>query len=119
MATERGPVEQCPVRGVIDGIGDKWSVLVLLHLSHADARFSALRRMIPDVSQRMLTATLRKVERDGLVWRDVQPTVPATVTYGLTELGRTLIRHLELLADWAKTNRAQIDAARVSFDRRG
>lgn len=113
-----GKIEDCPVRGVIDGIGDKWSVLLLLHLSHSDQRFSGLRRLVPDVSQRMLTATLRKLERDGLVWRDVQPTVPATVTYGLTELGRTLIGHLAMLADWAKSNRAQIEMARISFDRR-
>ena len=113
-----GKIEDCPVRGVIDGIGDKWSVLLLLHLSHGDQRFSGLKRLVPDVSQRMLTATLRKLERDGLVWRDIQPTVPATVTYGLTDLGRSLIVHLSRLAAWAMTNRARIDEARMTFDKR-
>jgi DNA-binding HxlR family transcriptional regulator len=113
-----GKIEDCPVRGVIDGIGDKWSVLLLLHLSHGNQRFSALKRLVPDVSQRMLTATLRKLERDGLVWRDVQPTVPATVTYGLTELGRSLIVHLQHLAEWAKSNRPAIESAREDFNRR-
>ncbi len=112
-----GP-EQCPVRGVIDGIGDKWSVLVLLHLDHGDRRFSALRRAIPDVSQRMLTATLRKLERDGLLWRTVKPTIPPEVTYGLTALGRSLIGHLLSLARWAKENRPAIDSTRAAFDRR-
>ncbi len=110
--------EDCPVRGVIDGIGDKWSVLILLHLKHGDQRFSALRRLIPDISQRVLTATLRKLEREGLIWRDVKPTIPPTVTYGITELGRSLVSHFVSLAQWAKANRGAIDAARRSFDER-
>lgn len=107
----------CPVRNVIDNIGDKWSVLLLLHLGRADMRFSALKRAVPDISQRVLTATLRKLEREGLVWRTALPTVPPTVTYGLTDLGNSLIRHFQALADWAKTYRPQIDAARQSFDK--
>lgn len=110
--------ETCPVRDVIDKIGDKWSVLVLLHLAHADMRFTVLRRTIPDISQRVLTATLRKLEREGLVWRRVTPTVPVQVTYGLTELGRSLIRHFSALAEWAKANSAVIASARTSFDTR-
>lgn len=110
--------EACPVRGVIDGIGDKWSVLIILHLSHGDQRFSGLRRLIPDISQRVLTATLRKLEREGLVWRDAKPTVPPTVTYGLTELGRSLVAHFLSLAQWANGNRTAIDAARQAFDQR-
>jgi DNA-binding HxlR family transcriptional regulator len=110
--------EECPVRGVIDGIGDKWSVLVMLHLSHGDQRFSALRRLVPDISQRVLTATLRKLEREGLVWRHVKPTIPPAVTYGLTELGQSLIAHFMALADWAKDNRPRINAARQLYDQR-
>lgn len=109
--------ETCPVRDVIDKIGDKWSVLVLLHLAHADMRFTVLRRTIPDISQRVLTATLRKLEREGLVWRQVVPTSPPQVTYGLTTLGRSLIGHFAMLADWAKSNRPAITAARENFDR--
>lgn len=115
---DRGAPENCPVREVIAGVSDKWSVLVLLHLSHGDLRFSALRRIIPDISQRVLTVTLRGLERDGLVWRDVQPTIPPAVTYGVTTLGHSLIGHFRALADWAKGNRAQINDARRQFDAR-
>jgi len=110
--------EECPVRGVIDGIGDKWSVLVMLHLSHGEQRFSAIRRLIPDISQRVLTATLRKLEREGLVWRSVQSTIPPAVTYGVTGLGASLIAHFAALAEWAKHNRPAINAARQIFDQR-
>lgn len=108
--------EECPVRSVIDGIGDKWSVLILLHLNHGDQRFTAIRRLIPDISQRVLTATLRKLERDGLVWRSVKPTIPPAVTYGVTALGLSLVVHLDALAQWASRNRPQIDHARSLFD---
>jgi DNA-binding HxlR family transcriptional regulator len=108
--------KDCPVRGVIAGIGDKWSVLVILHLSHGGRRFAALRREIADVSQRMLTATLRKLEREGLVSRTVHPTTPPSVDYALTDLGRSLVEHLRSLAGWAKHNRPQIEAARRRFE---
>lgn len=110
--------ETCPVRDVVDKIGDKWSVLVLLHLSHGDLRFTALRRAIPDISQRVLTATLRKLEREGFIWREVVPTIPPQVTYGKTPLGQALVEHLAALADWAKANGAAITAARRAFDQR-
>jgi DNA-binding HxlR family transcriptional regulator len=103
----------------MDRFGDKWSVLVILHLAHGDSRFSGLRRLVPDISQRVLTATLRKLEREGMVWRDVKPTVPLTVTYGLTDLGRSLVGHLATLADWAKANGGRIEAARQAFDAAG
>lgn len=106
------------MRDVVDKIGDKWSVLILLHLHHGDMRFTALRRAIPDISQRVLTATLRKLEREGLVWRSVVPTIPPQVTYGTTELGGSLVGHFAALAEWAKRNRPTIDAARQSFDGR-
>jgi DNA-binding HxlR family transcriptional regulator len=110
--------DQCPVRGVIDGIGDKWSVLVLLHLERADHRFTAIRRLIPDISQRVLTATLRKLEREGLIWREVTPTIPPAVTYGMTPLGHSLVRHFQSLAQWAKSNRPKIEKARSRFDQK-
>jgi DNA-binding HxlR family transcriptional regulator len=110
------PPEACPVRDVIDKIGDKWSVLVLLHLHHGDMRFTALRRTIPDISQRVLTATLRKLEREGLVWRSVVPTIPPQVTYGVTPLASSLVGHFAALAQWAKSNRPAIENARAAFD---
>ena len=111
--------ENCPVRDVIDKIGDKWSVLILLHLHHEDMRFTALKRAIPDISQRVLTATLRKLEREGLAWRSVVPTIPPQVTYGNTELGNELVAHFAALAQWAKANRPAIETARRAFDGRG
>jgi DNA-binding HxlR family transcriptional regulator len=110
-----GKVEDCPVRSVIDRIGDKWSVLLILHLSHGDQRFTGLRRLVPDISQRVLTVTLRKLEREGLVWRSVKPTIPPQVTYGLTPLGKSLVLHFQALAQWAVTNRAEIDRSRERF----
>ena len=108
--------ETCPVRDVVDKIGDKWSVLILLHLNVDAMRFTVLRRAIPDISQRVLTATLRKLEREGLVWRRVVPIIPPQVSYGLTPLGRGLVGHVVALAEWAKGARAQIDVARRTFD---
>lgn len=106
------------MRNVVAAIGDKWSVLVILHLNHGDQRFTALRRLLPDISQRVLTATLRKLEREGLVWREVTPTIPPKVRYGLTPLGRSLVGHFQALAGWAKDNRPAIDGARAAFDAR-
>jgi DNA-binding HxlR family transcriptional regulator len=110
--------ENCPVRQVLDGIGDKWSILVLAALHLSPRRFSDLRRAIPDVSQKMLTQTLRKLERDGLVERIVTPSSPPRVDYRLHPLGKSLFARLAHLASWVIKNRAQIDSARSSFDRR-
>lgn len=108
----------CPVRQVLDGIGDKWSILVMAALSVGSRRFSELRRDIPDVSQKMLTHTLRKLERDGLVERIVTPTAPPRVDYRLRPLGESLFLRLSGLAAWVIENRAEIDTARSSFDGR-
>jgi DNA-binding HxlR family transcriptional regulator len=108
----------CPVRQVLDGVSDKWSILVLTALSVSSRRFSELRRDLPDVSQKMLTHTLRKLERDGLVERIVTPSAPPRVDYRLRPLGQTLFARLSTLAAWATENRAQIDAARREFDTR-
>lgn len=109
--------ETCPVRDVIDKIGDKWSILILLHLGEGALRFTALRRAIPDISQRVLTASLRRLEREGLVWRRVAPVIPPQVSYGLTDLGQSLIGRLTDLAAWARRNRTAIETARRAFDR--
>jgi DNA-binding HxlR family transcriptional regulator len=110
-------VEDCPVREVLDRVGDKWSVLVIVLLGERTHRFSELRRAIDGISQRMLTLTLRGLERDGLVKRTVHATVPPRVDYELTELGRTLLVPLGELSAWANAHRADIQAAREEHDR--
>lgn len=102
----------CPTRALLDRIGDRWSVLVLMELQPRIRRFSELRRAIPDISQRMLTQTLRQLETDGLISRTVFATVPPRVDYELTDLGRSLMVPLGQLIAWAETNQAQVRAAR-------
>ena len=111
-------VEECPVREILDRIGDKWSVLVVALLGDGRKRFSELRRSIDGVSQRMLTLTLRGLERDGLVTRTVFPTIPPRVDYELTALGRTLLEPIMALEAWAQTHRATIQSARLRYDAR-
>ncbi len=106
------------VREVLSRIGDKWSVLVVVLLGDGARRFSELKRTIDGISQRMLTLTLRGLERDGLVIRTVIPTVPPRVEYALSPLGRTLLKSVSELASWAKANQGEIEHARVDFDRR-
>jgi DNA-binding HxlR family transcriptional regulator len=108
--------DACPLREVLDRIGDKWSVLIVLCLGEGIHRFSALRRRIDGISQRMLTETLRQLERDGIVRRTIYPEVPVRVEYELTELGQTLIRPLEALALWAEEHRSAIASARQRYD---
>ena len=95
----------CPLRDILDRVGDKWSVLVVVLLRDGQLRFSDLRRSVEGISQRMLTHTLRQLERDGLVERTVYPSVPVRVEYELTALGRTLIEPLAALAQWAEDHR--------------
>jgi DNA-binding HxlR family transcriptional regulator len=108
--------EKCPVRNVLDRLGDQWSLLVILQLRDGPVRFNALKRTIGDISQRMLAVTLRHLERDGLVSRKVFPTNPPQVEYALTDLGRTLFERVGALADWATENHTAIRRARKSFD---
>lgn len=109
--------EDCPVREVLDRVGDKWSVMVIVLLGQRTHRFNELHRTIEGISQRMLTLTVRALERDGLVTRTVHASVPPRVDYELTELGRTLLIPLGALADWAETHRGDIQAARDQHDR--
>src|SRR5215475_5079225 len=97
-------------------IGDKWTVLVVSTLGEGSKRFNELRREIPSVSQRMLTLTLRNLERDGLVSRTVTPTIPPRVDYELTELGRSLQKPICGLADWALEHVGEIHEAQARFD---
>lgn len=98
-------------------IGDKWTVLVVSTLGEGSRRFNELRREIPSVSQRMLTLTLRNLERDGLVDRTVTPTIPPRVDYELTNLGRSLLEPIQRLADWALANVDTIHEAQRRYDR--
>lgn len=107
----------CPSRLVLDRIADKWTALVVGALAERTKRFGALRREVGGISQKMLTQTLRDLERDGLVERRVHPTVPVTVEYSLTEIGRTLIKPLEALSAWATAHIGQIEAARIRYKR--
>lgn len=106
----------CPVRHVMAQVGDKWSILVLTGLRQDRMRFSELKRAIPDISQRMLTKTLRSLERDGLVLRTVTPTVPPRVDYELTELGQSLVNMLAPVAKWSLDNLEAVARARYEFD---
>lgn len=106
------------VSEVLARVGDKWSVLVVGTLGAGPRRFSELKRGIDGISQRMLTLTLRGLERDGLVTRTVTPSIPPRVDYALTELGQSLLEPVRALGDWAIANRTTVDAARHSFDAR-
>lgn len=104
------------VREVLSRVGDKWSVLVVVLLNSGPVRFNNLRRQIDGISQRMLTRTLRELERDGLVSRTVEPIVPPRVEYALTTLGRTLLTPVTALAVWARENHPKIRKAQSKFD---
>ncbi len=108
--------DACPVRNVLDRIGDKWTMLTLVALAEAPRRFSELHRIMPDISKRMLTQSLRALERDGLATRHVFPTKPPSVEYRLSALGRSVLAPLAGLVDWAERNVAAIRQARVRFD---
>jgi DNA-binding HxlR family transcriptional regulator len=104
------------VNDILSTIGDKWTVLVVTTLSAGPMRFSELKRAVGDISQRMLTLTLRNLERDGFVTRTVFATVPPRVDYQLTGLGKTLISPLEAIAGWAIEHRREVADARAGFD---
>jgi len=104
------------VSDVLARIGDKWSVLVVARLGEGSLRFNELRRSIGGISQRMLTLTLRGLERDGLITRTVTPTVPPRVDYALTALGRDLLSPVSALSSWAIRNQPKIAQARINFD---
>jgi DNA-binding HxlR family transcriptional regulator len=104
------------ISAVLARVGDKWTVLVVSTLGDGPKRFNELRRSLGSISQRMLTLTLRALERDGLVTRTVFPTIPPRVDYALTKLGRSLLEPVNGLSGWARKNRAAMDAARQRFD---
>lgn len=109
--------ENCrAVSEVLSRVGDKWSVLIITMLGDGPRRFNELKRMISGISQRMLTLSLRGLERDGLVIRTVTPSTPPRVDYELTELGRSLLGPVSALSAWALDNRSRIERARGAFD---
>ncbi|TDE98796.1 transcriptional regulator [Occultella glacieicola] len=114
----RGEGEGRAIRAVLDRVGDKWSLLVIGTLSDSSLRFTELQRHIPGVSQRMLTLTVRALERDGLVTRTAFAEVPPRVQYELTPMGRTLIAPSLALATWAIENYPDIESAKAAFDAR-
>ncbi len=119
MAGAQAPffAEDCPTRQILDRIADKWTTLVIGILASSDAvRFSELRRAIEGISQKMLTQTLRDLERDGLVTRTVFAVVPPRVEYSLTPLGRTLGEPLNALHNWASEHMTHIREAQQRFD---
>lgn len=110
-----GVIEECPIRDILDRIGDRWSLLVLWSLTDGTLRFTALKRSIGDISQRMLAQTLRRLEQDGLISRKIYPTIPPRVDYRLTPLGRSFLVPLDALIEWADDNHGAIRKARKTY----
>ena len=110
-------VAECPSRQVLDALSDKWVTLVLTALADSPQRYSELSRTIAGVSQKMLTQTLRLLERDGLVTRTITPSVPVRVDYQLTPLGHTLLPVVRAIKDWSERHIAEVQAARDAYGR--
>lgn len=105
----------CPIRDVLDRVGDQWTLLVMEALDGRVQRFNELGRLIPDISKQMLSRTLRRMEEDGFVTRTIYAEVPPRVEYALTGLGRSLLVQMQSLVSWANTNHAAIRLARQAF----
>jgi len=115
MTTEAHP-DGCLTREILDRIGDKWSVFVIDELASGTRRFTELRRAIDGISQRMLTVTLRALERDGLISRHAYPVIPPRVDYCLTPLGRSLLDIVEALTTWSGRHAEDVERARARYD---
>lgn len=115
-AVETDP--DCPVRSILDRVGDKWTALVISNLAAGPLRFTELKRRVERISQRMLTNTLRGLERDGIVTRTVYPTIPPKVEYALTALGVTLLEPVQALVGWALDHRSEVATARGRYEER-
>jgi DNA-binding HxlR family transcriptional regulator len=113
-----GDTTSCEIRDLLDRLADKWSLLVIELLGTGTHRFTELHREIDEISQRMLTLTLRHLERDGLLTRTVHPVVPPRVDYTLTDLGRSLLLAIEGLVSWTRAHRDEIATARSGYDAR-
>lgn len=109
---------QCPVRDVLDRLGEKWTTLLIMALAEKPRRFVELMRLVPDISKRSLTHALRNLEEDGIVVRRVFPTKPISVEYSLSDLGRSMLAPLATLIAWAEASHADIKAARLRYQER-
>ena len=117
--SDGGNIANCPVREVIQGVSGKWRSLLMMALAEQPYRFGELRRLVPDISQRMLTQTLHDLQRDGYVHREVFPTKPPGVEYSLTDLGRSMFGAYHQLILWAEINHDAVRKARAAFDAGG
>lgn len=115
---QHDPASCIRVSEVLARVGDKWSVQVVSALGQGPRRFNELKRSIDGISQRMLTLTLRGLERDGLIGRKVTPSIPPRVDYWLTDLGQSLLAPVQALGNWALTHRTTVDRARTEYDAR-
>jgi DNA-binding HxlR family transcriptional regulator len=115
---EHGPCgdDDCGIRDVLDRLGDRWSVLVIVELTKGVRRFGALKAAIPGISQRMLTVTTKRLIRDGMVERTVYPTIPPQTDYRLTPMGESFARTIAGLADWSRRHKETVAMARLRFD---
>lgn len=109
----------CPTRQLLDRIADKWSVLIMTTLAAGEMRFNGLKRRIDGISQKMLSQTLRSLERDGLVLRHVVPSVPVSVSYAISPLASELIGSLQAMIDWAERRMGDVALAQGAYDERG
>ena len=110
-----GFLSHCPIRTILDRLGDRWTILVLVQLQKGTRRFSVLRREIPDISPRMLSLTVRRLEEDDMISREVFPTIPPRVEYSITTLGQSFVEALNGLVYWAADNRDAVLAARRAY----
>ena len=110
-----GFIQHCPIRNVLDRLGDRWTVLVLIELAKDTCRFTVLRRAIPDISPRMLALTVRRLEQDGLISRTVYPTIPPRVDYSITPLGKSFMESLNVMVIWAAEHFEEVLAAREAY----
>ncbi|MBM2712182.1 helix-turn-helix transcriptional regulator [Mesorhizobium caraganae] len=117
--SDGGNIANCPVREVIQGVSGKWRSLLMMALAEQPYRFGELRRLVPDISQRMLTQTLHDLQRDGYVHREVFPTKPPGVEYSLTDLGRSMFGAFHQVILWAELNHDAVRKARAAFDAGG
>jgi DNA-binding HxlR family transcriptional regulator len=115
-AVEAGVAAACPVRDVMQGVSRKWVSLLVIALAERPHRFGELRRLLPDISQRMLTQTLHDLQRDGYVHREVLPTNPPSVEYSLSPLGLSLFEPMHMLLQWAEFNHQAVLESRAAFD---
>ncbi|MEJ8475297.1 winged helix-turn-helix transcriptional regulator [Roseibium algae] len=115
-AITREDAEHCPVRSVLGTVNGKWQSLLILALEDGDLRFSAIKRLLGDISQRVLTENLRMLERDGYVTRTVTPGPPVAVSYGLTPMGRSMLETLKPMVLWAAENFSAVQKARLDYD---